>query len=160
LVFWALGLPAPVLWGVVMMLLCTLPVVGAWLVWMPAAVGLALNGQYGKALLLALLGQFVVSSIDGLVRPWLVGHRAKLHELAVFFSVLGGLRYFGFTGIILGPAVLAITFALIGRHWHGALSADSIDPDRTPRHRRLLPKEIQKSPVPGEKSEDTATQPR
>jgi predicted PurR-regulated permease PerM len=111
--FWLLGLPSPVTWGVVMTLLCTLPIVGAWLVWLPAAIGLAMSGDYTKAIILAIVGQFVISTIDGVLRPILVGQRAKLHELVIFFSVLGGLKYFGLLGILLGPVVMSIAYGLL-----------------------------------------------
>ena len=115
--FWALGIPSPVTWGLVMTLMCTLPIVGAWVVWVPAAVGLAINEHYTKAIILALVGQFVVSSIDGFLRPILVGQRAKLHELVIFFSVLGGLKYFGLLGILLGPIVMSLAWGLTSVLW-------------------------------------------
>ncbi len=115
--FWLLGLHSPVTWGLVMMLLSTLPIVGAWLVWLPAATGLALSGDYTKAIILALVGQFVISSIDNLLRPILVGQRAKLHELVIFFSVLGGLKYFGLLGILLGPVVMSLAYGLASVLW-------------------------------------------
>jgi predicted PurR-regulated permease PerM len=111
--FWLLGLPSPVTWGVVMTLLCTLPIVGAWLVWLPAAAGLAMTGDYTKAIILAIVGQFIISSIDGFLRPILVGQKAKLHELVIFFSVLGGLQYFGLLGILLGPVVMSLAYGLM-----------------------------------------------
>ncbi len=117
LTFLALGLPSPVTWGVVMTLLCTLPIVGAWLVWLPAAAGLALQGNYTKAVIMLVVGQFLISSIDGFLRPVLVGQRAKLHELVIFFAVLGGLRYFGLLGILLGPVVVSLTYGLLGAMW-------------------------------------------
>jgi len=115
--FWALGLPSPVTWGVVMTLLCTLPIVGAWLVWLPAALGLAIQGDYMRAAILVVVGQFVISSIDGFLRPVLVGQRAKLHELVIFFAVLGGLRYFGLLGILLGPVIMSLAYGLLGVLW-------------------------------------------
>jgi predicted PurR-regulated permease PerM len=115
--FWALGLGSPVTWGLVMTLFCTLPIVGAWVVWVPAAVGLAINGDYTRAIILALVGQFVISSIDGFLRPILVGQRAKLHELVIFFSVLGGLKYFGLLGILLGPIVMSLAWGLTSVLW-------------------------------------------
>jgi predicted PurR-regulated permease PerM len=115
--FWALGLQSPVTWGLVMTLLCTLPIVGAWLVWLPAAAYLAIHGDYTRAIILAIVGQFVISSIDGLLRPILVGQRAKLHELVIFFSVLGGLKYFGLLGILLGPIVMSLAYGLITVLW-------------------------------------------
>lgn len=115
--FWALGLPSPATWAVVMTFLCTLPIVGAWVVWVPAAIALAVNGDYTKAIILALVGQFVISSIDGFLRPILVGQRAKLHELVIFFSVLGGLKYFGLLGILMGPVIMAISYSLLTALW-------------------------------------------
>ena len=115
--FWALGLPSPTTWAVVMTLLCTLPIVGAWLIWVPAAIGLALDEQYGKAIILALVGQFIISTIDGFLRPVLVGQKAKLHELVIFFSVLGGLKYFGLLGILMGPILMAISYSLLSALW-------------------------------------------
>ncbi len=121
--FWLLGLPSPVTWGLVMTLLCTLPIVGAWLVWVPAAIGLAMSGDYTKAIILAIVGQFVISSIDNILRPILVGQRAKLHELVIFFSVLGGLKYFGLLGILLGPIVMALAYGLTSVLWQAQNSA-------------------------------------
>ena len=115
--FWALGLKSPATWAVVMTLLCTLPIIGAWVVWVPAAIGLALNEHYAKAIILALVGQFVISSIDGFLRPILVGQKARLHELVIFFSVLGGLKYFGLLGILMGPVIMAISFTLLTALW-------------------------------------------
>ena len=52
-----------------------------------------------------------------MLRPILVGQRAKLHELVIFFSVLGGLKYFGLLGILLGPIVMSLAYALISVLW-------------------------------------------
>ena len=127
--FWLLGLPAPLTWGVVMALLCTLPVVGAWIVWLPAAIGLAVSGDYTRAVILLVVGQGIVSSIDGLLRPILVGQRARLHELIIFLSVLGGLRFFGLMGLLLGPALMAIAYGLVGVLWYGEVGGTGRDRD-------------------------------
>jgi predicted PurR-regulated permease PerM len=113
LAFWVLGVPSPVLWGVLMTFVCMIPMVGSWLVWVPAAIYLAATGHWAKAIGLAVWGALAVSTIDNFLRPKLVGRQTKLHELLVFFSVLGGLKVFGMLGIILGPVVLAVTLALI-----------------------------------------------
>jgi predicted PurR-regulated permease PerM len=113
LAFWVLGLPSAIVWGVVMTLLSMVPMLGAFLVWVPAAIYLALTGQYVKAILLALWGTLVIGMIDNFLRPTLVGSRTRLHELLIFFSVLGGLKVFGVLGVVLGPVVLAVTLALI-----------------------------------------------
>jgi predicted PurR-regulated permease PerM len=112
-IFWTLGLPSPILWGVVMFFLCMIPMAGAFLVWAPAAAYLALTGAYIKAVVLVIWGILVIGSIDNVLSPRLVGSRARLHELLIFFGVLGGLQVFGVLGLVLGPVVIATTLALV-----------------------------------------------
>jgi predicted PurR-regulated permease PerM len=113
LMFWWLGLPAPILWGAVMGLLAIVPVLGAFVVWVPAAIFLAASGEWGKAAILAVWGGVVVALIDNLLYPILVGKRLRLHTVPVFFSIVGGLAIFGASGLILGPVVLALTDAIL-----------------------------------------------
>jgi predicted PurR-regulated permease PerM len=123
LMFWWLGLPAPLLWGVVMALLAVVPVLGAFVVWIPAVLFLILEGSYGNALILTLWGLIVVGTIDNLLHPMLVGKRLKVHTLIAFMSMVGGLIQFGPSGLILGPAVLAVTTVLL-EIWSGRNSAE------------------------------------
>ena len=111
--FWWLVLPAPVLWGVIMALLALVPMLGAFLVWIPAALLLASEGHWGQSLLLTLWGTLVVGTIDNVLRPILVGNRLKLHTILVFISVVGGLILFGPAGLVLGPVVLTVTTGLL-----------------------------------------------
>ena len=113
LMFWWLGLPAPLFWGSVMTLLALIPVLGAPVVWIPAAIFLALTGNEGRALILTAWGVVVVGSIDNLLYPILVGDKLRMHTLVVFFAVLGGLALFGASGLILGPVAVTITSLLI-----------------------------------------------
>lgn len=113
LIFWILGLPSPVLWGVVMFFLSMIPMAGAFLVWAPASIFLAVTGAYVQAGILVVWGVLVIGSIDNFLSPRLVGRRASLHELLIFFGVLGGLQVFGVLGVILGPVVVALTLALV-----------------------------------------------
>jgi predicted PurR-regulated permease PerM len=112
-IFSILGLPSALLWGVVMFFLCMIPMAGAFLVWAPAAIYLAVTGHFVRAIVLVGWGVLVIGAIDNVLSPRLVGQRAKLHELLVFFAVLGGLEVFGVLGLVLGPVVVAITLALI-----------------------------------------------
>jgi predicted PurR-regulated permease PerM len=112
-IFWILGLPSPLLWGVVMFFLSMIPMAGAFLVWAPAALYLALTGAFTQAIILVIWGVVVIGGIDNVLSPRLVGQRARLHELLIFFAVLGGLQVFGVLGLILGPVVVAMTLALI-----------------------------------------------
>ncbi len=89
------------------------PMVGAAVVWLPAALLLLVSGAPGKAAALAAIGVLLISTIDNFLRPRLVGGRTGLHELVVFFAVLGGLRLFGLVGLLVGPAILAIAWALL-----------------------------------------------
>jgi predicted PurR-regulated permease PerM len=113
IIFWTLGLPSPLLWGVVMFFLSMIPMAGAFLVWAPAALYLLATGAYLKGLLLVAWGILVVGSIDNFLSPRLVGKRTRLHELLIFFSVLGGLEVFGVLGLVLGPVVVALTLAIL-----------------------------------------------
>lgn len=113
LAFWALGVRSAIIWAVVMTFLSMVPMLGAFIVWVPAAIYLALSGHWVKALLLAAWGTLVIGMIDNFLRPKLVGSRTRLHELLIFFSVLGGLNVFGVLGVVLGPVVLALTLSLI-----------------------------------------------
>lgn len=111
--FWALGLPSALLWGVIMFLLSTIPMAGSAIVWAPAAIYLFVTGHWIKGTLLVAWGVLVIGMIDNVLRPRLVGKRAKLHELIIFFSVLGGLQVFGVLGLFVGPVVAAIALALV-----------------------------------------------
>jgi predicted PurR-regulated permease PerM len=113
LMFWLLGLPAPLLWGVVMAVLAVIPVLGAFVVWVPAAIFLAMQGEWWKAVLLAGWGTVVVGLIDNLLYPVFVGKRLRFHTVPVFISIVGGLSVFGASGLILGPVILSVTSALI-----------------------------------------------
>ncbi len=113
LMFWWLGLPAPLLWGLVMALLAFIPMLGAFIIWGPAALFLLVEGNWQQAIILMLWGVLVVGTVDNLLRPMLMANRLKLHTLLMFVSLVGGLLAFGSSGIILGPVVLAITLFLI-----------------------------------------------
>lgn len=113
LMFWWLDLPAPLLWGMVMGLLAIVPVLGAFVVWIPAAIFLLLDGNPGKALLLTMWGTIVVGGIDNILYPILIGKRLKMHTLLAFISLVGGLMVFGASGLILGPVIFTITRVLL-----------------------------------------------
>jgi predicted PurR-regulated permease PerM len=112
--FWILGIPAALLWAVVMALLSLVPSLGAFVVWLPAAAILGIEGHWVKAAVLAGWGVFVVGTIDNVVYPILVGKEMRMHTLTVFLATVGGLMVFGAPGIVLGPVSFALAFALIG----------------------------------------------
>ena len=113
LLFWALDLPAPILWSVVMFLLSLLPVFGAGVVWVPAAVYLALTGQWLSAAALLGWGVLTFIFVDNALYVRLAGKRMQMHDVPALVAFLGGLALFGMSGMILGPVILAITVALL-----------------------------------------------
>jgi predicted PurR-regulated permease PerM len=113
LLFWALGVPAPVLWGVVMFVLGIIPLLGAVLVWAPVAALLISNGQYGGALLVVAWGLLMAGPVGNFIYARCAGDRMRMHPVAALIAYVGGLAVFGATGMILGPAVLVVSFELI-----------------------------------------------
>jgi predicted PurR-regulated permease PerM len=88
-------------------------VLGAALVWIPAAAFLAVQGQWSDAIILSAFGIIVIGLIDNLIYPLIVKGRIRLHAVPVFIAVLGGLLVLGASGIVLGPLLLAITDELV-----------------------------------------------
>jgi predicted PurR-regulated permease PerM len=113
LMFWFLGIPGALLWGVAMGLLSVVPILGAFVVWVPAAAFLAVQGEWMKAGILALWGVLVVGLIDNLLYPMLVGEQTRMHTVPMFLALLGGLAVFGAAGLVIGPIVLAFTWSLL-----------------------------------------------
>lgn len=113
LLFWILGLPAPLLFGVLMSLFAMLPVVGTSLVWGPAAIVLLYQGSWIKAIILVGCGGMIISLIDNLLYPFWVAAELRFHTLGVLFAVFGGLVVFGLAGVVLGPVILGSTVALL-----------------------------------------------
>lgn len=113
LAFWILGVPSALLWGIIMFFMAMVPVLGSSIVWVPAALYLLIAGSPVKAVILVIWGAGVIGMMDNLLRPVLVGSKTRMHELTVFFSVLGGLQVFGPVGIIIGPIVIALAMGLL-----------------------------------------------
>ena len=111
LIFWALDIQAPVLWGAVMAFLSLLPAVGAGLIWMPVALYLLLTGEVGNAIVLASFGVGVIGLVDNLLRPLLVGKDTQMPDYLVLLSTLGGLSLFGLAGFVIGPTIAALFIA-------------------------------------------------
>ena len=106
--FALLGLGSPVLWGVVMAVFSLLPAVGGAIVWVPAAVYLALTGAWVKALVLTGVGVGIMGTVDNALRPVLVGRDAGMPDYMILLSTLGGLATFGFSGLVIGPVVAGL----------------------------------------------------
>lgn len=110
--FWALGIQAALLWGVLMAVLSLLPAVGAFLIWGPVAAYLMLSGDYSKGVILIIIGVLVISMIDNILRPPLVGKGARLPDYVILVSTLGGIALFGINGFVIGPLIAALFVAV------------------------------------------------
>jgi predicted PurR-regulated permease PerM len=113
IIFWVTGLPSPIFWGALMAILSLIPIVGPYIIYLPAAVILFVTGSYIRGGIVLGLGVLVVSQSDNLLRPIIVSSRTKIHTLVLFFSILGGLKVFGLLGIILGPVVASVVFTFL-----------------------------------------------
>jgi len=113
LLFWALGLPAAVLWGFVMVVLGILPFVGAFLVWVPAAAYLLTIDRWGAAAALVVWGLVMAGPVCNYLYAYAAGDRMRIHPVPTLLAFIGGLAVFGVSGMVLGPCVLAVTAALI-----------------------------------------------
>lgn len=112
LAFWILGLPSPVLWGVVMAVFSMIPAIGAAGVWLPTTLVLLILGDWQTALALALVGALVISAVDNFLRPILVGRGTRVPDYVILISTLGAVFVFGLSGLVIGP-ILAVIFLTV-----------------------------------------------
>ncbi len=122
LLFWIMGIPAPILWGFVMMVLSLLPVGGSGLVWLPAAVIFAVQGVWLKAIIIVIVGAAFIGLVDNLLRPILVGRESRMPDYLVLLATLGGIAWFGLSGFVLGPVLAALfltVWEMVGNEFGG-----------------------------------------
>lgn len=123
-VFWALGIEAALLWGVVMGFLSLLPAVGTGLVWVPVAIYLFASGNVTDGAILVFCGIFIIGMVDNVLRPILVGKDTRMPDWVVLVSTLGGISVMGINGFIVGPVIAAMFIAswdIFGKARSGAL---------------------------------------
>ena len=111
ILFWAVGIPAAMLWGVVMIFLSLLPV-GSTIVWLPAAIILFFQGAVAKAVTVLLVGSLVIGLADNILRPRLVGQDTKLPDYLILITTLGGITWFGLSGFVIGPIIAALFISI------------------------------------------------
>ena len=106
--FWLVGIPNVLLWGTLTALFSLVPLVGTAIVWLPWAVYLLAVGSGWRAAILVAFSVVLVGGIDNVLRPLLIEGKAKMHTMLVFFSIMGGISYFGIAGMIIGPIVVSL----------------------------------------------------
>ncbi|OPY76143.1 MAG: putative inner membrane protein [Syntrophorhabdus sp. PtaU1.Bin153] len=111
--FSILGVPSPVIWGLAMFVASFIPLVGTFVVWGPAAIYLFFKGALLNSIILVIIGVVAISSVDNILRPLIIRGKMRMPTLAIFFSILGGIKVFGFIGFIMGPLVLALFISVV-----------------------------------------------
>lgn len=125
--FWFAGMQSIFLLMALTALLAMVPFVGASLVWMPASLWLAFGeGNMTAGVALAIYGVLIVSTVDNVIRPWIIMERASLHPLAGLLGVLGGIQTLGPLGVFIGPIVVAFLQTLLTL-LHREFSADEAE---------------------------------
>jgi len=111
--FVLLDLPSPLFWSFVTSFFALIPLIGTAFVWFPAVIILLVSGAYLKSILLLLWGALLVSTIDNLIRPYLMRGKTNLPAIVIFFAVLGGVGTFGAMGIIIAPMITVFLLTLL-----------------------------------------------
>lgn len=124
--FMVAGLGSPALWGVVMGVFSLVPFVGTGIIWVPAGLWLLFSGEVWQGVFLLTFGISIISTVDNVIRPKLVGRDTQIHPLLVLFSTIGGLSLFGIAGFLIGPIIVSFFLALVriyGREFKTDLEA-------------------------------------
>ena len=112
MVFYIVGIPSAIVWGVIMMLFALIPMVGSAIIWFPIAIILLMMGSIWQGILVLVVGIGLISTVDNIVKPRLVGKDTQLHPLFILLATLGGLAIFGLVGVIIGPIIIALFVSL------------------------------------------------
>jgi predicted PurR-regulated permease PerM len=107
------GVPNAFFWTFVSIIICFIPFVGTPIMFIPAAIYLFLTGRVGAGIGLLIYGFVIVTNVDNVIKPRIIGKRANVHPLLVLLGVIGGLKVFGFIGLIIGPVILSLAVVFV-----------------------------------------------
>jgi predicted PurR-regulated permease PerM len=111
--FWLFGFNSPVFWGIIMILLGFIPVLGTPLIWGPAGLYLVVQGSVSTGVAFLIFNAIITMNVDNLIKPKLIGDRSEMHPLLVLLSIFGGLQWFGVIGFIIGPILVALAVLIL-----------------------------------------------
>lgn len=112
IIFWALGIEGALLWGVAMGIFSLFPAIGTGLIWVPMSIYLMATGQFWQGGILFACGFVIISSVDNVARPILVGRDTRIPDYLVLISTLSGFELMGFNGFVMGPVIAALFMAV------------------------------------------------
>jgi predicted PurR-regulated permease PerM len=118
LMFWLVGIEGALIWGVIMTILSIIPAIGSVIVWLPAGLIMLALGHVWQGVTILVVGTFVISALDNLLRPPLIGKDVEMHPLLVLVSTLGGLIIFGVSGFVIGPIIASLYLAIMNIYDH------------------------------------------
>ena len=110
------GVPHSLLLTAIAILAAIIPVVGAWLIWVPASIYLLMSGNAAAGIGLLLYGALLISWVDNILRIWIVSRKSSLSSVIVLIWMIGGLIVFGIIGLIIGPLVLSYLIILLNQY--------------------------------------------
>jgi len=116
-----LGIPNVLILTFITMIVSMIPVLGSWIIWLPVGLFLLLTGQTFNGIFLLLYGALFVSTIDNLIRPYLLSKQSNLPVALSIIGTIGGLYFFGIAGLVLGPLILAYILIIIEFYQKGKL---------------------------------------
>ena len=119
---WIFGVPNVLILTILAILAAIIPVIGAWLIWLPASLYLLFSGHTGAGIGLFLYGAILVSWIDNILRPYIIARKSNISTPVVVVGMLGGLIVFGIIGLIIGPLILAYLLVLLDAYKDKKLS--------------------------------------
>ena len=112
IVFLITDIEGALIWGLLMIIMAVVPVVGCTIIWGPAGILMLLSGHIWEGILILVTGVLVISTVDNLLRPVLIGKDVEMHPLLIFLSSLGGIILFGFSGFVIGPIITSMLLAI------------------------------------------------
>lgn len=107
-----------------------MPIIGTTIIWIPLGVLFIINGEILRAIIFLVVSWFFITIPDNFVRPLLLGNRIELHPLFIFFAILGGVLFFGLSGIILGPLTFILFFEIMRMYNEERLFSDKEEKKR------------------------------
>lgn len=119
---WLLDVPNFIFLTVVAIIVSIIPIVGAWLVWMPISLILIVSGNVTQGVILLFYGLLFVSTIDNLLRPFFIARQSNINIFIAILGTIGGLYVFGFIGVIIGPLILSYLVIIIEFYREGKLN--------------------------------------
>lgn len=118
ILFWITGVEGALIWAIVMAFVAMIPALGSFLVWLPIGLIMLALGNMWQGFTILIVGAILISNIDNLLRPMLVGRDTQMHPLLVLFSTLGGIFLFGISGFVLGPIIMSLFLSVISIYDH------------------------------------------